>query len=178
MYLGNLSPTQSVGSPDRPTDRKVKKSEAIVAELVGPTVEALGLQLWGVEHSQQGKYSLLRIYIEHEEGISVDDCERVSRQVSAILDVEDPISGEYTLEVSSPGVDRPLFAAEQYRQHLGDMVKIKTRGPVSGRRRFKGTIEAVADDVVTVDVGGETFELPLSDIDKAHIVYQLDSQES
>lgn len=149
----------------------MRKSEALIAELIGPTIEALGLELWGVEHGKQGKFSLLRIFIDSEEGITIDDCEKVSRQVSAILDVEDPISGEYTLEVSSPGLERPLFNLSQFEQFIGDMVRIRTRGPVEGRRKFKGTITAVVDDVVELAIDGETYRLPHGDIEKAEIVY-------
>ena len=92
----------------------VNSSVTLVTELIDTTIQVLGLDLWGVELLQQGKYSLLRIYIEREEGVTIEDCEKVSRQVSALLDVEDPIAGEYTLEVSSPGMDRPLFSIEHY----------------------------------------------------------------
>jgi ribosome maturation factor RimP len=151
--------------------QRVKKSEALIVQLIEPTVEALGLQLWGVEHGKQGRFSLLRIYIDSEEGITIDDCERVSRQVSAILDVEDPISGEYTLEVSSPGIDRPLFTLEQYQHYVGELVNIRTRGPIEGRRKFKGTIEEAGDGKVVVNVDGETYTLPHADIDKATVAY-------
>lgn len=149
----------------------MRKSEALVAQLIEPTVQALGVELWGVEHGQQGKFSVLRIYIDSEEGITIDDCERVSRQVSAILDVEDPISGEYTLEVSSPGIDRPLFTLEQYQHFVGELVNIRTRGPIDGRRKFKGTITEVGDGLVVVEIDGETFKLPHADIEKATVVY-------
>ena len=87
----------------------MKTSVELVSSLVGPTISALGLELWGIEHLSQGKYSLIRIYIERETGVSIEDCEKVSRQVSALLDVEEPISGEFTLEVSSPGLDLSLI---------------------------------------------------------------------
>jgi len=149
----------------------VRKSEALIAELITPTVEALGLVLWGIEHGSQGKYSLLRIYIDSEEGITIDDCERVSRQVSAILDVEDPISGEYTLEVSSPGVDRPLFSEEQFALYLGEEVSVRTRGPIEGRRKFKGIIAEVSDGTVVLTIDGENYQLPHAEIDKAALVF-------
>lgn len=149
----------------------VKKSEALIAELITPTIEALGLELWGIEHGSQGKFSLLRIYIDSEEGITVDDCERVSRQVSAILDVEDPISGEYTLEVSSPGMDRPLFTEEQFKRYLGEVVSVRTRGPINGRRKFKGTIVEVSDGTVVVNIDGENYQIPHAEIEKAALVF-------
>lgn len=100
--------------------------------LLAPVVEALGYECWGVEFISQGRHSVLRVYIDRPEGILIDDCEAVSRQVSGILDVEDPISGEYTLEVSSPGMDRPLFTLEQFAKHAGEQVKIRLRSPYEG----------------------------------------------
>ena len=149
----------------------MKSSVALITELVQPTIEALGLQLWGIEHLSQGKFSLLRIYIESDEGILIEDCEKVSRQVSALLDVEDPITGEYTLEVSSPGIDRPLFALDQFQQYIGEKVNIKTRGPVNGRCKFKGTIAAVEDESVVVQIDGEDYTVSHGEIDKAVLVY-------
>ena len=132
----------------------MKNSIEQVKDLIAPTVAALGLELWGVEHIQQGKSSLLRIYIEHDEGVTIEDCEQVSRQVSALLDVEDPIAGEYILEVSSPGVERPLFTAQQFAQFTGNEVKLKLRSPVQGRRKFKGTLVKVAGNTLNLAVDG------------------------
>jgi ribosome maturation factor RimP len=139
--------------------------------LIGTTVQALGLELWGVELLQQGRYSLLRVYIEREEGVTIEDCEKVSRQVSALLDVEDPIAGEYTLEVSSPGVDRPLFSVEQYAKYVGSEVNLKLRRAVDGRRKFKGQIIKVSGDIVGLLVEGTEYDLEHSEIEKASIVY-------
>jgi ribosome maturation factor RimP len=149
----------------------VNSSEVLVTELIGTTVQALGLELWGVELLQQGRYSLLRVYIEREEGVTIEDCEKVSRQVSALLDVEDPIAGEYTLEVSSPGVDRPLFSIEQYAQYVGSEVNLKLRQALDGRRKFKGQIIKVSGDIVGLLVEGTEYDLEHSDIEKASIVY-------
>ena len=151
--------------------RAVKSSVNKVAQLVGPTVEALGLQLWGIEHTSQGKYSVLRIFIERDSGVTIDDCEQVSRQVSAILDVEDPIVGEYTLEVSSPGTDRLLFSVEQFQQYCGEEVDIRMRSPIEGRRKFKGMLQDVVNRVVRIEVDGSSFKLPIEEIEKANIVY-------
>ena len=115
-------------------------------ELLGPTVEALGFELWGVEHLAQGRHSVLRVYIERPEGISVDDCAAVSEQVSAVLDVEDPINGEYTLEVSSPGLDRRLFALAQYGRYLGETIDLRLRSPFEGRRKFRGLLKGVEQE--------------------------------
>lgn len=149
----------------------MRNSEKLIAELIAPSVDALGLELWGIEHSQQGKYSVLRIFIESENGITIDDCEKVSRQVSAILDVEDPISGEYTLEVSSPGLDRPLFSIEQFDQYKGNEIDVRLRTPLNGRRKFKGLLADVVEETVCVQVDGEDFQLPHAEIEKANIVY-------
>ncbi len=150
----------------------MKNAAEQIAELIAPTVEALGLELWGIELQQQGKYSLLRIYIENrEDGVGIEDCEKVSRQVSALLDVEDPISGEYTLEVSSPGMDRPLFTAEQFGLYVGETVNIRLRTAMQGRRKFKGVIERVNEGVVDLLVDGESVAIQLTDLDKANIDY-------
>ncbi len=139
--------------------------------MIDTTIQALNLELWGVELIQQGRYSLLRIYIEREEGVTVEDCEKVSRHVSALLDVEDPIAGEYTLEVSSPGVDRPLFTAEQYKQYVGSEVNLKLHRPLHGRRKFKGQLIKVTGNNISLHVDGVEYHLEHSDIEKAGIVY-------
>jgi len=149
----------------------VNSSVTLITELIDTTIQALGLDLWGVELLQQGKYSLLRIYIEREEGVMIEDCEKVSRQVSALMDVEDPIAGEYTLEVSSPGLDRPLFRIEHYSQYVGSEVDLKLRRPLDGRRKFKGQIIKVSGGIVGLLVEGFEYDLELSDIEKASIVF-------
>lgn len=143
-----------------------------VTELIEPTVEALGLDLWGIELLQQGKFTVLRIFIESGEGITIEDCEKVSRQVSAILDVEDPISGEYTLEVSSPGIDRPLFKISQFEEYADSEVDIKMRSPLDGRRKFKGRITKIDGNAIRIDVDGTEYDLDHSDIDKASVVFR------
>lgn len=151
--------------------KKLKNSVALVTELIEPTVTTLGLELWGIEHIQQGKYSLLRIYIESDKGITIENCEQVSKQVSALLDVEDPISGEYTLEVSSPGVERPLFTLKQFAQFAGSEAKLRMHNPVSGRRNFKGKIVKVEGDIICLYVEGIDVELNFSELEKANIVF-------
>ena len=149
----------------------MSSSVTLITELIDTTIQALGLDLWGVELLQQGKYSLLRIYIEREEGVTIEDCEKVSRQVSALLDVEDPIAGEYTLEVSSPGMDRPLFSIEHYLKYVGSEVDLKLRRPINGRRKFKGQIIKISGDIVGLLVEGSEYSLEFSDIEKASIVF-------
>ena len=149
------------------------KLEQLQALLV-PVVEGLGYQCWGIEFISQGRHSLLRIYIDKENGVLVEDCEIVSRQVSGILDVEDPISAEYTLEVSSPGMDRPLFTIEQFALHAGEQVKIKLRSPFDGRRNFQGLLRGVEEQDVVVQVEDHEYLLPIDQIDKANIIPTFD----
>ncbi len=138
-------------------------------ELLEPTVAALGFELWGIEYLSQGKHSVLRIYIDAESGISVDDCARVSGQVSAVLDVEDPIVGEYTLEVSSPGMDRLLFRLDQFREFAGEVVELRLRRPFEGRRNFKGVLQGIEGEEVVVRIDDHEYLLPYSAVDKARI---------
>ncbi|MCB1854431.1 MAG: ribosome maturation factor RimP [Halieaceae bacterium] len=140
-----------------------------ITDLLGATIEALGFELWGVEYLSQGRHSLLRIYIDAEQGISVDDCALVSHQVSAVLDVEDPISGEYTLEVSSPGMDRLLFRLDQYPGFVGEVVDVRLRTPFEGRRKFKGVLTGIEGEDVVVRVDDHEYLLPYSAIEKARI---------
>lgn len=149
----------------------MKNSVKLLTELIEPTVEALGLQLWGIEHVPSGQYSLLRIYLDSAEGIGIEDCEKVSRQVSAILDVEDPIPGEYTLEVSSPGMDRPLFTAEQFASYVGSQVRLKLRTGVEGRRKFRGVLTEVTGQRLVVAIDDEHFDIDHSDVEKANLIY-------
>lgn len=138
--------------------------------LLGPTVEGLGYELFGIELLGGRGNRLLRIYIDHEDGIGVDDCERVSRQVSGLLDVEDPIGDGYTLEVSSPGLDRPLFEGEHFARFVGQQVRIHLNELQAGRRKVVGQLLGLEDDQVLVDVEGETWRVPLARIDKARLV--------
>ena len=149
----------------------MKRSAQQITELLEPTVVALGLQLWGIEHISQGKHSVLRIYIESEKGIAIEDCENVSRQVSSVLDVEEPISGEYTLEVSSPGADRRLFTLEQCRQFIGNEVSIRLRVPQDGRRKIKGQMIRIENEAVCVEDGEFEFQCSFDAIEKANIVF-------
>ena len=138
--------------------------------LLVPVVEALGYTCWGIEYLSQGKHTLLRVYIDHPDGVSVEACAAVSRQASAVLDVEDPISGDYTLEVSSPGMDRPLFTLQQYLDCTGEQAKIRLRTPYEGRRNFQGVIRGVEGDEVILQVGEHEYLLPVDWIDKGNII--------
>ena len=147
--------------------------DAALHALIEPVVSAMGFELWGIDHLSQGKHSRLVIYIDHDEGISVDDCADVSRQVSAVLDVEDPVPGEYKLEVSSPGMDRPLFTLEQFARYAGHVVAVKLRLPFDGRRKFQGLLAGVESDEVLLHIDGEEYCFPIEGIDQARVVPQF-----
>lgn len=138
-------------------------------QLLAPTVNDMGYEFWGCEYLAQGKHSLLRIYIDKAEGIGIEDCQDVSHQVSALLDVEDPIPGNYSLEVSSPGIPRPLFKGWQYLRYLGQPVQVKTFKPVNKKRKILGTIVSVSDNSVVLNIDGEEHELLFSNIVKAYL---------
>ena len=144
-----------------------------IEQLLLPGAEALGYELVAVEMSG-GDTSILRIYIDASNGVSIDDCAKASRQFSAILDVEDPISNRYTLEVSSPGMDRPLAKPTHFQQVVGEEVKIRMATLINGRRRFTGELIEANDDFAVVEVDGEQTELPYCEMDRARLVPVFD----
>ena len=137
--------------------------------LLRPVVADMGYVFWGLELLRQGRASLLRIYIDSGAGVTLEDCERVSHRVSGVLDVEDPIAGEYLLEVSSPGLDRLLFNRDQYQQFVGETVKVWLSGTVDNRKRITGRIEAVTGETLVLDESGREFQIPLGEIEKARL---------
>ncbi len=148
-----------------------------IANLLAPTVDALGLELLGVEFVPSGAHAMLRLYIDvpatQERLVAIEDCEAVSREVSAVLDVNDPIASQYTLEVSSPGIDRPLFTPAQFARHAGETVKLWLQLPIENRRRLQGRIERVEGDdqqTIVLDVDGKPFVLDHANIEKARLV--------
>ncbi|WP_405223756.1 ribosome maturation factor RimP [Lentisalinibacter sediminis] len=157
--------------PRRTRDRG-RVTEDEIRQLLEPTLATMGYELVDLEARIGGK-GLLRLYIDKPEGVSLEDCERVSHQVSGVLDVEDPIPGEYVLEVSSPGLDRPLKRPEHFERFVGSEAKVALRVPLDGRRRFRGTLEGVEDGYVAMRVDGELYRLRIADIDKARLVPEL-----
>ena len=145
-----------------------------LAKLLEPTVERLVYELADLEVRLGGKGGLIRVFIDKPEGIDLDDCETVSRAVSALLDVEDPVPGNYSLEVSSPGLDRKLTKVEHFQRFEGETVKVQMRFPIEGRRRFRGTLVSSDDENIVVEVDGESHSLPLKTIDTARLVPAVD----
>ena len=144
-------------------------------EIIQPLVEDLGYEFVGLEYTSAARHSVLRIYIDQEKGVDVEDCATVSREVAAIMDVKDPIKGQYTLEVSSPGLERPLFTAAHYREFIDYLVKINLYGPQDGRRKFQGPIMAVSEEGVTLEQDGVEVILSFDNISKASLVPDYDA---
>lgn len=140
--------------------------------LLAPVVTALGYELVGIERLPARHGTLVRIYVDSDSGITLDDCEHVSEQVSGVLDVQDPIRGHYTLEVSSPGFDRPLFTREHYERFSGSVVKMVLVRTVNGRRRITGELRGVDDDHVVIEEAGERYRIPFEMIQQSRLVPQ------
>ncbi|MGD9153776.1 MAG: ribosome maturation factor RimP [Gammaproteobacteria bacterium] len=147
----------------------VSKQQRKINDLLLPVVEAMGYEFVGCKYIPQGAYTVLRVYIDKEGGVTLDDCSKVSAQLSAVLDVEEPITGRYTLEVSSPGSDRPLFTLEHFQHFVGYNVAIRLHTPMDGRRNFKGKIVSVDDNIIAIDVDGEIFKLSFENIEIANL---------
>lgn len=143
-----------------------------IEQLLTPVINDMGYELWGCEYLAQGRYSLLRVFIDKADGIGVDDCQQVSLQVSSILDVEDPIPGEYRLEISSPGIPRPLFHVWQYQRYQGQDVQIKLYKPIEGKRKVVGTIVAADDSEIKLLINETQHSLTISDIVKANLTVE------
>lgn len=155
----------------------MRSQVANLQKLLEPAVIALGYELLGIEYLPQGKHSLLRLYIDAEDGIHVVDCERVSHQVSGVLEVEDPISGNYTLEVSSPGLDRPLFTLQQARRYIGHRLKLRLRLAMAmgmpgmdKQRKFTAKLLAADDNKLVIQLDEETLDIPWNNVEKANLV--------
>lgn len=143
-------------------------------ELIGRTVEPMGYELVGVELSGSEKGSrILRVYIDTEDGITLDDCVAVSHQLSGMLDVEDPVAGNYQLEVSSPGLDRPLFRPEHFERFAGQRVRLRLTRPLDGRRNFDGVLQGYAQGRVTLLIDDEEFGLAFDEIETARLVPEI-----
>jgi len=149
----------------------MRQAPQALVELVRNVVEPMGYEFVGIDYAQPGRgEGLLRVYIDHPDGIQLDDCAGVSHQLSGVLDVEDPIRGEYNLEVSSPGLDRPLFAPEQFRRFVGHEAQVRLAAAVPGRRKYRGEILRVDDEAVVMRVDNEEVRLVFAQIDTARLI--------
>jgi len=147
--------------------------EQKLEDLFKPSVESMGFELWAIEYIPAGRHTTLRVFVDKLGGINVDDCAAISRQLSAIMDVEDPISDQYMLEVSSPGLDRVLIKPEHFKRYEGKQVRVRSAVAILGRKKINGLMTKVLDDAIEVEVDGELFEIPFGLIDKANLAIEL-----
>ncbi len=143
-----------------------------LVELLDPVVQGMGYELVGVEFD--GHQRTLRVYIDRPEGITLDDCSAVSYQLSGVLDVEDPIPGRYQLEVSSPGMDRPLFTRAHFERFAGEVVRLQLNRPLDGRRRFKARLQGLEGDEILLQDEDKLIRIPYESIEKARLVPAFD----
>jgi ribosome maturation factor RimP len=144
-----------------------------LVELLGPAVEALGYELADLEVHLGGPHGVLRLFIDGDAGITLEDCETVSRQISSVLDVADPIASDYRLEVSSPGLNRRLSKQEHYDRYAGSLIKVRLKRLVQGRRRLKGLLLSRDSETVVLRIGDKDISIPLDEIDTARLVPDL-----
>lgn len=148
----------------------MKQAPEHLVNLIEPIVEGLGYECVGIDYNPHPKNGLLRIYIDSEQGILMADCSKVSHQISGVLDVEDPISSNYHLEISSPGTDRPFFKVVQFERFIGSTVEINLFNPVEKRRKITGSIQKVEGDVIFIQDQQQLFEIPFTAMSKARLV--------
>lgn len=141
--------------------------------LLEPVVESLGFELVWVQRAGDGQDTVIRVYIDAPDGIVVEDCERVSREISALMDVEDPVPGQYTLEVSSPGLDRPLVKPRHFDAVIGSDIKVRLGPHIDGRKRFRGRLDGRTGEMIDMTVDGESYQLALADIESARLVPEV-----
>lgn len=152
----------------------MRQRDEALTELCRSVIEPLGYELLGVQYASRGKASaLLRVYIDHPQGIALDDCVVVSRQLSAVLDVEDPLEGQYDLEVSSPGLDRPLFSLAHFQRFEGHRARLKLREKIGERRHLEGLLRGVRGQDVLLESADGIVVVPFAAIDSARLVPEL-----
>lgn len=152
----------------------MRKNLSHLWELFEPVVNGMGYELVEIEYLPNPKFGVLRLYIDKEAGIQVDDCSAVSHQISALIDVEDPLPGKYNLEISSPGMDRPLRKIEDFERFTGEIAQVKTATPLDGQRNFKGRLAGTEDGALLLECDDKPVRLPMSSIDKARLVPDFD----
>lgn len=154
----------------------MKQAPDHLVKLIEPIVEGMGYECVGIEFNPHPRHGLLRVYIDSEAGVDMEDCAKVSHQISGVLDVEDPIPGNYQLEISSPGLERPLFSAPQFEKFIGSMARVNLYSAIDKRRKVTGMIVAVDGDVIQLQENQHIYKVPLQAISKACLVpdYLLD----
>ena len=148
----------------------MRQDQAHLWDLFEPVVSGMGYDLIEIEHFPNPKHGVLRLYIDKEGGVNVDDCSNVSRQISALIDVEEPVRGQFNLEISSPGADRPLRRLQDFQRFIGSLVKLKTVMPLEGQRNFKGRLLEASEEVLVIETDTEEISLPMNAVEKARIV--------
>ncbi len=148
----------------------MKQAPEHLVTLIEPIVEGLGYECVGIEYNPHPQHGLLRIYIDAEKGILLEDCSKVSHQLSGLLDVEDPITSNYELEVSSPGADRPFFKISQFQRYMGRTVTVNLFKPINKQRKFTGQIEKVEGEIILLRQASESIEIPFQAMSKARLV--------
>lgn len=138
--------------------------------IIEPELATIGYELVELVYKPRGSTALLRVYIDAEAGVGLEDCAKASRRISSVLDVEDPVPGAYELEVSSPGFDRPLRTLEHFQRYVGSQVKVETLRPLDGRRRFKGPLLAANAEQLRMEVDGTEREIPFPLVERASLV--------
>ncbi|MCA9559219.1 MAG: ribosome maturation factor RimP [Myxococcales bacterium] len=161
------TPERLIGGALQPVPRAVR-------QLAEPIVHGLGLELLGVELAQEGARTVLWVFIDSEEGVTIDDCARVSPELSAALDVDDPVPTAYELRVSSPGLDRPLIRASDFVEFAGQDAQLQLSTPLGGRRKFTGTLDGVDGDDVLIRCSDGDHRVPLSAIHRARLRYEIE----
>ena len=155
-------------------ENRNRSNLSAVTELVEPALEGMGYELVEVEYlCERGRW-VLRLYIDQEKGITVDDCAAVSREMGDVLDSRDLIPHGYVLEVSSPGLNRPLRKEKDFEKRIGRKIRVRMAAPVEGRRNFVGTLTGIRDGTLSLDVDRQSFSLPVSEVEKAHLIYEFE----
>ena len=148
----------------------MKAIEEKIAELIEPVIRDLGIALWGIRIIRNPKRTILQIFIDREGGVTVGDCEEVSRQINGVIDVADIFKYSYYLEVSSPGLDRFLFNLDQVRAYLGKSVSLELSLPVENRRRFRGILKNIDGDILEIETDGKLYQIAYPNVSKAQLV--------
>lgn len=151
----------------------MKQAAATLRDRIATLIQAMGYEFIGCEWTQQNRSKILRIYIDKDQGITLENCSHVSRQVGAMLDVDEPLLGEYSLEISSPGIDRPLFEIAHYQKQIGQRIKLRLRTPIDGKRNLVGTLSRIEGEQIYLLVNAMEIVIPFSTIEKANVIADI-----